>query len=191
MKRLRAFVLLPLSVLSLFACSTETLDGGSDTSDSSNSGADGSSDAEPSGASQDGIETTPFAGTVVGKPFAPTAFELRRETKSSRWTLEIHNAGEPCAKGRLLGEEIVIVTIRGLGGGAGSWPLDPGDASFQRGFYTADDDGKPETDVSTQGAVRLDAAPDAEGATVTGALRVKGATSELGGAFTATVCGPL
>lgn len=190
MKPLRSLILLvPLSALSLCACRTQELDGGSDTSDSPDaSGAGDSPDAAPSGASQDGIENTPFEGVVTDEPFVPTAFELRRETKSARWTLEIHNAGQPCAKERLLGDEIVLVTIRGLGGVAGSWPLDPGDASFQRGLYAVDDGEKPETDTSTQGAVRLDTAPGAPGTTLTGALRVKGATSELGGAFTATVC---
>lgn len=185
----------PLLLLStVIACDGQTLDGGSNTSGSSSGGASSSPSApsgSPSGASatQDGIPTTPFAGTVTGQPFTPTAFELRPETKSPRWSLEIHNASEPCARGRKMGDEIVIVTIDGLGG-EGSWPLDPGDAQFQRGFYMGTDSKVPEHDVSNTGRVRLDIPPGATGTTVTGALRVAGDTSELSGAFTATVCEP-
>lgn len=82
------------------------------------------------------------------------------------------------------------MTIDSLGG-AGAWTLSTGQASFQRGLYTATDSKQPQVDSSTEGRVRLDAAPGAIGTTVTGALRVKGATSELSGVFTATVCKPL
>jgi hypothetical protein len=181
------------SALVLSACGAGTLDGGSNASGSSGatpapSGSSGSKDPDGN-LSQDGIGDGPFRGTVVGKPFTATAFELTPETKSSRWTLQIHNASEPCARGRRLGEDVVIVTIDGLGG-QGSWPLDVGDGHFQRGFYTTADAEKPETDTATQGRVRLDTAPGAAGTTVTGGLLVKGATSELQGTFTATVCAP-
>ncbi len=178
---------LPLA-LSLFACGAETLDGGSNASGSS-----GTTTTPPSGssgdpsASQDGIGNAPFAGTVVGKEFAPTAFELRPKPKSSRWTLEIHNASEPCAKARRLGADIVIVSVEGFGG-EGSWPLDKGDGHFQRGFYTTADTASPELDTAETGRVRIDSAPGATGTTVTGGIHLKGKTSELLGTFTATIC---
>jgi hypothetical protein len=177
------FLVLPCCLL---ACTGETLDGGANTIGSSSSGASGSSDDAPD--APDDLPKTPLAGTVTGQSFTPTAFELRQETNN--WTLEIHNASAPCARGRRLGDDVVIVTVRALGG-AGAWTLSTGQASFQRGFYVGADGKKPKVDSSTEGRVRLDAAPGAVGTTVTGALLVKGATSELSGSFTATVCGPL
>jgi hypothetical protein len=190
MKHFPKFVLSPLALsLFLFACGAQTLDGGSNANGSSGNTTPtppAGSSGDPS-ASQDGIGNAPFSGTVVGKEFLPTAFELRPETKSSRWSLEIHNASAPCAKGRRLGEDVVIVSVEGLGG-EGSWPLDAGDGHFQRGFYMSADTAKPETDTASSGRVRLDSAPGATGTTVKGGILLKGATSELVGTFTATIC---
>ncbi len=181
------FPLLLLVPSSRLACRGDALNGGSNTSSSSGSP---STPSEAGAPPADDLPTTPFSGTVTGKPFVPTAFELRPQPKTTLWTLEIHNASTPCAQGRALGDSIVIVTIQGLSD-QGVSSLDRGEASFQRGFYTTADNKDPEHDSNSEGRVRLDIAPGATGTKVTGALDVKGSTSQLGGTFTATVCAPL
>ncbi len=154
----------------VFACGPGALDGGSNASSGSPANPILPGSSGSSGEAQDGIATGPIAGTVVGTAFEPTAFELRPDTKSSRWTLQIHNASASCAKGRRLGEDVVIVTVESLGG-LGSWPVDPGDGHFQRGFFKTEDMRAPATDTSEQGRVRIEAAPEAPGTTVANVLR--------------------
>jgi hypothetical protein len=46
-----------------------------------------------------------------------------------------------------MGDDIVIVTVRGLFG-EGSWPLEVGVAHLQRGFYMNTDPKEPEIDAT-------------------------------------------
>jgi hypothetical protein len=79
MKHLFSFSFLLVASSLVVACSSDKLDGGSNTSGSSSSSSSSSgASGTPPGAAQEGIEDTPFAGTVIGQPFAPTAFELRQ-----------------------------------------------------------------------------------------------------------------
>ena len=168
-------------LLTLAACTTETLDGGS------------TGDTKGAGTGAD-IADTPVFGTIASQPFEPKTIEIYFSERSGKWLLSMDNYEGDCGsiKNRPPSEESMTVNVIGLDPAAGSIPIAPGVtryATLQLGVYMAAEGKEPDARNAQSGTVVLDNWDETAGAEITGKLKlVADEESSVEGTFTAKVC---
>lgn len=171
--------------LSVTACTTKTLDGGS-TGDTAGAGTGNGSTA---GA---GIADTPLSGTIGGQLFEAKAIEIYFDERAGKWLLSIDNYEGDCGsmKNRPPSDQSMTVNFVGLDPAAGAYVVEQPKryATLQLGIYEASEGKEPDT-RSASGTVVLDTWDETPGAPIPGKLKlVADAESAVEGTFTARVC---
>jgi len=191
MKHASIFLAFTLA-LTTFGCAAKTLDGGSDNGNPPGTSSSSSSGSSGTPSTPSGIPDKPVEGKIGGKPFVPKSIEIQYSKTNAQWFLSLRNYESTCGtlKGnRPAQEDMLVVTVGQLEAKAGSYEIAYADghgATFQIGVF--DTTKEADTREVKSGTLHFDAWNETPGTTVTGALKLSGDESEVGGTFTATVC---